>query len=73
MTATTIYCISVSIDWALRQSDDHLADMLQDPDGIPYTPVEVREILQGALAEGFQVLPVCKNFDRAGRCKGHRQ
>jgi hypothetical protein len=67
----TTFCISVSLEGALKRGPEACALMLKHADGTPLSGQDAYDLMWQKWLDGFEVLPVCDNHDPRGHCLGH--
>lgn len=65
------FCVSISLEGALKRGPEGLWYMLKYEDGTPLTGQEAYDKLWQAWLDGFEVFPVCEDHDARGHCLGH--
>ena len=63
--------IVMSIDGALKLSDEMLDGAIIDDNGKSLSASEARKVLNDYKAKGFKVMPACDHHDERGYCLGH--
>ena len=67
----TTFCVSVSLEGALKRGPEGLGGMLHRQDGTQLSGQETYDALWQSWLNGFEVFPVCDNHDPRGHCLGH--
>ena len=65
--------MTVDLERWVRKPLTAYVGMFKHDDGTPVPPDEAQRTIYRALAVGFEVLPVCDNYDERGYCLGHDQ
>lgn len=70
---STLYHVELSIEGALKKSDEELDGLMNYEDGTPLTGAEARQELLKCKEKGWRLFPVgeCPEFDHQTGCPGH--